>query len=74
MSELDTDNKNLETLVSSEVHSDGLVSSNTSFLADCTSLAVNENNEAENLLLDELADLLVETYLESKIYGKENTI
>ena len=71
--ELDTNNNiSLETLVSSEVHSVSLVSSNTSLISDCTSLGVNEI-ETENLLLDELADLLVETYLENKNYGKEIT-
>ena len=68
-----TNKNNLGTLVSSEVHSESLVCSNTSLLSDCTSLGVNEINESEEILLDQLADLLVETYLENKNYGKTIT-
>lgn len=76
MSELHTDNINTERLVSSEVHSADLVCSNTSLISDCTSLGASENEineDTENLLLDELADLLVETYLENKSYGQKTT-
>ncbi len=63
-------NNNLETtLVSSEVQSKDLVCSNTSLLSDCTSLGISEIKEKEELLLDTLADLLVDIYLYAKRKG-----
>ncbi len=71
---LDINNNDLETLVSSEVHSvKNLVSSNASSLSDCTSLGVSEHQEEkEDVSLNKLADILLDIYITKKKYENNN--